>query len=124
MEKLDDVLMRLGENVQARSEQEAGLTKPKIVSDAHRPSLLPERHSIRDFFIAEVLDWALKDDRHSMEHPMFSLSKKPDKRIRRYEHNDISVTITPQRLGSSHHLGQGHSSLLHQRLNGGLESGA
>jgi hypothetical protein len=99
MEKLDDVLMRLGEKVQARSEQEAGLTKPKIVSDAHRSSLLPERHPIRDFFIAEVLDWALKDDRHSMEHPMFSLSKKPDKRIRRYEHNDISVTITPSVLG-------------------------
>jgi hypothetical protein len=31
MEKLDDVLTRLGEKIQARSEQEAGLTKPKIV---------------------------------------------------------------------------------------------
>jgi hypothetical protein len=30
---------------------------------------------------------------------MFSLSKKPDKRIRHYEHNDISVTITPSVLG-------------------------
>jgi plasmid replication initiation protein len=30
---------------------------------------------------------------------MFSLSKKPDKRIRRYEHNVISVTVTPSVLG-------------------------
>jgi hypothetical protein len=41
MEKLDDVLTRLREKIQAHSEQEAGLTKPKIVSGAHRPSLLP-----------------------------------------------------------------------------------
>jgi plasmid replication initiation protein len=99
MDKLGDVLTRLGEKVQARSESEAGLTKPKAVPGRHQPSLLPDRHPIRDFFIADVLDWALKDDRHSMEHPMFSLSKKPDKRIRRYEHNDISVTITPSVLG-------------------------
>lgn len=45
MEKLDDVLTRLGEKIQARSEQEAGLTKPKIVSGAHRPSaLLTSKH--------------------------------------------------------------------------------
>lgn len=99
MDKLGDVLTRLEEKIQARSEPEAGLTKPKAVPGRHQPSLLPDRHPIRDFFIADVLDWALKDDRHSMEHPMFSLSKKPDKRIRRYEHNDISVTITPSVLG-------------------------
>jgi plasmid replication initiation protein len=57
--------------------------------------LLPDRHPIRDFFVADILDWALKDDRHSMEHPMFSLSKKPDRRIRRYERNAVHVTIKP-----------------------------
>jgi plasmid replication initiation protein len=61
--------------------------------------LAPDRHPTRDFFVADILDWALKDDRHSMEHPMFSLSKKPDKRIRRYEHNGIIVTVTPSVLG-------------------------
>jgi plasmid replication initiation protein len=63
------------------------------------PKLAPDRHPNRDFFIADILDWALKDDRHTMEHPMFSLAKKPDKRVRRYEHNGISVTITPSVLG-------------------------
>jgi len=57
--------------------------------------LLPDRHPNRDFFVADLLDWALKDDRHTMEHPMFSLSKKPDHRVRHYEHNGNTVTIKP-----------------------------
>ncbi|HJU10857.1 MAG TPA: replication initiator protein A [Candidatus Binataceae bacterium] len=55
--------------------------------------LAPDRHPNRDFFVADILDWALKDDRHSMEHPMFSLSKKPDHRIRHYERNGFHVTV-------------------------------
>jgi hypothetical protein len=39
--------------------------------------LLPDRHPNRDFFIADLLDWELKEDRASMEHPFFSLSKNP-----------------------------------------------
>jgi plasmid replication initiation protein len=61
--------------------------------------LAPDRHPNRDFFVADILDWALKDDRASMEHPFFSLAKKPDIRIRRYEHNGVSVTVTPSVLG-------------------------
>jgi plasmid replication initiation protein len=57
--------------------------------------LTPIRYPNRDFFIADLLDWAVKDDRHSMEHPMFSLSKKPDREVRHYEHNGCSVTIKP-----------------------------
>src|SRR5215813_9888949 len=63
------------------------------------PSLLPDRHPVRDFFVADVLDWALKADRHSMEHPMFSLSKTPDRRERHYEHQGRSVTIMPSSRG-------------------------
>jgi plasmid replication initiation protein len=62
-------------------------------------NLAPDRHPNRDFFVADILDWALKGDRASMEHPMFSLSKKPDKRIRRYQHNGVSVTVMPGALG-------------------------
>jgi plasmid replication initiation protein len=57
--------------------------------------LAPDRHPNRDFFIADLVDWALKDDRHSMEHPMFSLSKNPDHRVRHYQHNGNSITIKP-----------------------------
>ncbi len=35
----------------------------------------------------------------SMEHPLFSLSTKPDRNIRRYEHNGIFVQIAPSVLG-------------------------
>jgi Replication initiator protein A len=54
---------------------------------------------VRDFFIADILDWELKDDRHSMEHLMFALSKIPDIRARRHEHNGNSITVTPSIKG-------------------------
>ena len=57
--------------------------------------LVADRHPNRDFFVADILHWALKDDRHSMEHPMFSLSKKPDHRVRHYEHNGVHITVKP-----------------------------
>ena len=66
-------------------------------AQAQDPSrkLAPDRHPNRDFFVADILEWALKDDRHSMEHPFFSLSKKPDHRVRHYEHNGIHVVAKP-----------------------------
>jgi len=66
-------------------------------AQAQRPpqKLASDRHPNRDFFVADILHWALKDDRHSMEHPMFSLSKKPDHRVRRYEHNGVHITVKP-----------------------------
>ena len=66
-------------------------------AQAQRPpqKLAPDRHPNQDFFVADILHWALKDDRHSMEHPMFSLSKKRDHRVRRYEHNGVHITVKP-----------------------------
>ena len=56
--------------------------------------LLPDRHIQRDFFIADILDAAPKDDVASMEHPLFAL-RAGDKRVRRYVRNDVTVTIKP-----------------------------
>jgi plasmid replication initiation protein len=53
----------------------------------------------RDIFIADLVDCALKNDWHSMEHPMFTLSKMPDLKERHYEHNGNSITITPSVKG-------------------------
>ena len=92
VEKLEDILSRLGTKIASAGQQDKA-------GQGTRPRLLPDRHPVRDFFIADILDWALKNDRHSMEHPMFALSKIPDIRERHYEHNGNSITITPSIKG-------------------------
>lgn len=57
--------------------------------------LLPDRHPESDLFILDVGDVVLKDDLASMEHPVFSLSTKPDLSIKTYEHNGNRLKITP-----------------------------
>jgi plasmid replication initiation protein len=62
-------------------------------------ALLPQRHPNHDLFICDVLDAIPKDDMASMEHPIFSLSTKPDTRILRYEHRNVVVEIAPSVRG-------------------------
>ncbi|HKL20782.1 MAG TPA: replication initiator protein A, partial [Tichowtungia sp.] len=50
-----------------------------------RSPLLPDRQQQGDFFVCDIFDAAPKGDMASMAHPIFSLSTKPDYRIRRYE---------------------------------------
>lgn len=59
--------------------------------------LLPQRHP--DLFICDVLDAIPKDDMASMEHPIFSLATRPDKRLLRYEHKNVVVEIAPSVRG-------------------------
>jgi plasmid replication initiation protein len=87
VERIDDLFTRLQDKAAAAKGQ-GGPSR-----------LLPDRHPTGDIFIADILDWALKNDVHGMEHPMFSLSKKPDLRVRHYEHNGSSITITPSVKG-------------------------
>lgn len=61
--------------------------------------LSDDKHPQLDFFTADFVDVAQKNDRHSMEHPLFSLKKRPDTKIRVYQHNDVEITITPSVLG-------------------------
>ena len=61
--------------------------------------LLPERYPTADFFVCDLFDAAPKGDMASMEHPVFSLSTKPDHRVRRYEHNSSYVEIKPSSDG-------------------------
>lgn len=49
--------------------------------------------------MCDLFDAAPKADIGSMEHPIFSLSTKPDTRVRRYEHNGLFVEITPSVQG-------------------------
>ncbi len=56
----------------------------EITKDVRSP-LLPDRQEQGDFFVCDIFDAAPKGDMASMAHPIFSLSTKPDHRVRRYE---------------------------------------
>ena len=61
--------------------------------------LLPAKHNKGDLFICDVADAVLKDIIPQMEHPFYSLSKKPETKIRRYEHNGKWLEIIPSVKG-------------------------
>lgn len=54
---------------------------------------------MRDFFVCDIFGASLKDDLATMEHPVFSLSTKPDRKIRQYAHNGVEITVTPSVRG-------------------------
>lgn len=66
----------------------------EITKDDRSP-LLPDRQEQGDFFVCDIFDAAPKGDMASMEHPIFSLSTKPDFRRRRYEHGKSFIEIKP-----------------------------
>ncbi|RWR29812.1 plasmid replication initiator RepA [Sinirhodobacter populi] len=51
------------------------------------------------FFLCDIFDAIPKDDIATMEHPIFSLSTRPDRRILRYEHNGAGIEVTPSVKG-------------------------
>jgi plasmid replication initiation protein len=61
--------------------------------------LRPDRHPNLDFFVADLWAWPVKDDQASMEHPFFSLSKKPDTLMRQYQHKGNTIIVRPNVLG-------------------------
>lgn len=61
--------------------------------------LAPLRHPQRELFLCDIADAVLKDELASMEHPFYSLSKKPDTKIRRYEHGDKWLEVVPSAKG-------------------------
>jgi plasmid replication initiation protein len=61
-------------------------------------SLQPDKRKQIDFFICDVFD-TFKDDSASMEHPVFSLSTKPDHRMLVYQYNGNSIKIKPSYTG-------------------------
>ena len=69
------------------------------ITNLDRSPLLPDRTGQGDFFVCDIFDAAPKGDMASMEHPIFSLSTKPDRRVRRYEHGETFVEVTPSVKG-------------------------
>ncbi|WP_170546944.1 replication initiator protein A [Ruegeria arenilitoris] len=52
-----------------------------------------------DFFVCDFFAASPKHDLASLEHPLFSLATRPDRRILNYTHNDVAVTVTPSVKG-------------------------
>lgn len=69
------------------------------MTDPGKDPLLPDRHPQGDFFVCDIFDAAPKGDMASMEHPIFSVSTKPDRNIRRYENGSNFVEIHPSTHG-------------------------
>ena len=61
--------------------------------------LLPDRHPQHDLFICDVADAVLKDVMQHMEHPFYSLSKKPETSVKRYSNGEHWLEITPSVKG-------------------------
>ena len=61
--------------------------------------LLPDRHPQHDLFICDVADAVLKDVMQHMEHPFYSLSKKPETTVKRYRNGPHWLEITPSVKG-------------------------
>lgn len=63
------------------------------------PGLSPGNTPAGDFFICDFLGPPVKDDMASMEHPLFTLATRPDRRILRYAHGAAEIEVTPSVKG-------------------------
>lgn len=61
--------------------------------------LLPERYPDAELFICDVADAVLKDIIPHLEHPFYTLSKMPDREVRRYERTGRWLEIRPSVKG-------------------------
>lgn len=81
----------------------AGLPRPARtpapVPDRLLPERLPPDRHGPDFFVCDLLEALPKDDMGTMEHPVFSLSTRPDRRILDYAHNGVRITVVPSVRG-------------------------
>lgn len=68
-------------------------------NDAGSGTLMPERYPQGDLFVCDIADAVVKDLLAQLEHPFYSLSKKPETTIRRYEHNGNWLEIVPSVKG-------------------------
>lgn len=94
--------------IEARAQEEVKALKALDHTFANVPrdrdgksGLVKARHPNRDFFLADLFDYAMKDDGASMEAPIFTLSTKPDLTVWRWVSKDESrsVNVTPSVLG-------------------------
>lgn len=61
--------------------------------------LIAEKYPQMDLFLCDISDAIPKDIMQEMEHPFYSLSKKPEMKPRRYENGDNWIEIAPSYRG-------------------------
>lgn len=88
------------EAVKALKALERRLTPAPREGDG-KGGLIKVRHPNRDFFLADLFDYAMKDDGASMEAPIFTLSTRPDLSIWEWRSKDGNkyVKVAPSVLG-------------------------
>jgi len=64
-----------------------------------RSILRPDTQESNDFFICDLSNVIPKSDIASMENPLFTLSTKPDKELKKYTSNGYTVEIAPSFYG-------------------------
>ena len=62
-------------------------------------ALKPLKYPQGDLFVCDLSDVILKDDMASMEHPFYSLTKKPDREARRYTYGNKWIEFRPSIKG-------------------------
>lgn len=70
-----------------------------MVPNTPNNALIVEKYPQQDLFICDVADAVLKDVMQEMEHPFYSLSKKPVTSILEYRNGDYWIKITPSVQG-------------------------
>ena len=69
------------------------------MAGSFRMAQLVETGLVQDFFVCDFFAAVPKHDLASMEHPIFSLSTRPDRRVVSYDHNGATLTVTPSVKG-------------------------
>lgn len=79
----------------------AALLAKEVIGKRGSQGLLPERHPTKDFFVADIVDYAIKSDMATMEVPTFSLQTKPDMETFVWQSSDgkRGVRIVPSEIG-------------------------
>lgn len=85
-----DTLQKRSEEAKRRKEATPQQSEPPV---ADNPNLAPVRHKQTDFFVCDLVDYALKDDMASMEAPIFSLSTREDKKILKWTSEDGKKSV-------------------------------
>ena len=98
--RLDAAIEDQVKSLKDRQRTDTGAATPTTDNKA-MGGLVKIRHPNRDFFLADLFDYALKDDGASMEAPIFTLATRPDLSIWEWKSRDgnKSVRVMPSVLG-------------------------